>query len=237
MRARIVERRRVAEGTLAFRLETEGERGDFAPGQVCEVKLVDPPFPDDMDDARIFSIASAPREPGLLFATRLTGSAYKRSLAEGPEGMEVEIDGPYGSFALHDDASRPAVFLAGGIGITPFRSMVADLAGRKSPLRATLVYSNRTASSTAFLDDFEVWEREDPRFRLIATISDPKPGEPWRRETGRVDRAFLEKRFPAGDRAIWYIVGPGGFVGAMETLLREKGVDPADVRVETFAGY
>jgi ferredoxin-NADP reductase len=237
MKAKLVERREVADRTLAFRIAPEAGAVAFEPGQVCELTLIDPTFPDDLGNARIFSIASSPLEQGFLFATRLTGSAFKRSLAEGPMGMEMEVDGPYGAFTLHADAARPAVFLAGGIGITPFRSMVADMVGRKSERRVTLVYSNRTASSVAFLDDLERWEREGPHFRLVATLTSPKAGEPWRHETGRVDRAFLERLLPGSESAVWYAVGPGAFVGAMEALLREVGIPPDSVRTETFAGY
>jgi ferredoxin-NADP reductase len=237
MKAKLVERKEVADRTLAFRIAPEAGPVTFEPGQVCELTLIDPLFPDDLGNARIFSVASSPLEPGLLFATRLTGSAFKRSLAEGPMGMEMEVDGPYGEFTLHADAARPAIFLAGGIGITPFRSMVADSVSHRSGRRVTLVYSNRTASSVAFLDDLERWEREGPSFRLVATLTSPKAGEPWRHETGRVDRAFLERLLPERQAAIWYVVGPDAFVGAMDALLRETGVPPESVRTETFAGY
>jgi ferredoxin-NADP reductase len=152
-------------------------------------------------------------------------------------GLEMEVDGPYGAFTLHPEAARPAVFLAGGIGITPFRSMVADIVGRKSGRRVTLVYSNRTASSAAFLDDLERWEREGPSFRLIATLTSPKAGEPWRRETGRVDLDFLKRILPGSESAVWYAVGPNAFVDAMEPLLREAGIPADSVRTEMFAGY
>jgi len=237
MRAKLVERKEVADRTLAFRIEPEAGPVAFEPGQVCDLKLIDPPFPDEMGDSRILSIASSPLERGLLFATRLTGSAFKRSLAEGPLGLHMEVDGPYGEFTLHADVERPAVFLAGGIGITPFRGMVADIVGRKSDRQVTLVYSNRTASSVAFLDDFERWEGEDKRFRLVATLTSPKADAAWRRETGRIDRAFLERILPGNEKAIWYVVGPDAFVGAMDGLLRETGIPPDSVRTETFAGY
>lgn len=237
MRAKLVERKEVADRTLAFRIAPETGAVAFEPGQVCELTLIDPLFPDDIGNSRIFSIASSPLEGQYLFATRLTGSAFKRSLAEGPLGLEMEVEGPYGDFTLHADASRPAILLAGGIGITPFRGMVADIVGRKSERRVTLVYSNRTASSVAFLDDFERWERERQHFRLVATLTSPKAGEPWRRETGRIDRGFLERHLPGSEAAVWYAVGPDAFVGAMEALLREAGVPPDSVRTETFSGY
>jgi ferredoxin-NADP reductase len=80
-------------------------------------------------ESRTFSIASAPHEPHLTVATRMRDSAFKRTLREAAPGLKVEIDGPAGMMVLHDDAARPAVFLAGGIGITPFLSMARDAAG------------------------------------------------------------------------------------------------------------
>jgi ferredoxin-NADP reductase len=237
MKAKLVARKEVADGTLGFVLEPAGKFPAFVPGQFCDLTLPAPPFSDDKGDIRTLSIASSPREGRLLFATRLTGSAFKRSLAEGPLGLEVEVEGPFGSFALHDDPARPAVLLAGGIGITPYRSMIADAAERADPRRITLIYSNRRASSVAFLEDFERWEREAPGFRLVATLTDPEAGKPWPRETGRVDREFLKRFLPGNEEAVWYAVGPDGFIGGMEMVLPEIGIPPERIRVETFAGY
>jgi ferredoxin-NADP reductase len=237
MKAKLVDRREVAERTLTFALEPEGGRLEFQAGQCCDVGLLGPPHTDDAGDIRTLSIASSPLAPRLLFATRLTGSAYKRSLAEIPIGTDVEIEGPFGSFTLHPDRERPAVFLAGGIGITPFRGMIEDLVARKDRRPVTLVYSNRDAAGTAFLDDFERWEGTQPGFRLVATLTQPAPGAPWARETGRVDAGFLRKLLPGNETALWYAVGPGGFVTAMEENLASVGVEGERFQTEVFAGY
>lgn len=113
----------VARDTSAFRLQ-KPEGFSFRAGQAVYVTLPGQKETDSKGGIRTFSIASAPQEPDLVIATRMTDTAFKRCLAELPAGSPVAIEGPYGDLTLDGD-TRPAVFLAGGIGITPF-----DLFGR-----------------------------------------------------------------------------------------------------------
>lgn len=158
------------------------------------------------------------------------------SLEEAAPGTEVDLDGPYGSLTLHRNVAKPAVLMAGGIGITPFRSIVKDATERRLPHKVTLFYSNRTAGSTAFIGDLERWQSENPNFRLVATITEPD-SQPWRHETGMIDAAFLRPRVtdPAG--VIYYVAGPPAFVAGMRTALDGIGADPDNIRTEEFAGY
>src|SRR5436305_11250499 len=112
----------VAQGTMAFYL-ARPDGFEFRAGQSLDLTLVDPPETDGEGDTRTFSIASPPFEPELMIATRMRDTAFKRVLARGAE-TALRIDGPAGSFTLHENAQRPAVFLAGGIGITPFLSII-----------------------------------------------------------------------------------------------------------------
>ncbi len=226
----------IALRTLAFEIEP-AEPLTFRSGQTCDVIIPHPAYTDELGNTRTFSIASAPEVSPLTFATRLTESAFKRTLAEAPIGTPLDLDGPYGSFTLHHNAARPAVFLAGGIGITPFRSMVADATRRKLPHRITLLFSNTSASSAPFLDDLQVWARDNPNFTLVPTITDPVSGEPWTFETGRIDAAFMKARVPDPASAIFYIAGPAGFVAAMARTAEEIGADPDSVKSEEFPGY
>lgn len=236
MQARLISVDHVADGAAGFWFEL-GAPFAFQPGQTCDVTLPAATYHDDKGNARTFSIASSPADlPRLLVATRLTGSAFKRSLEEAAPGTEVDIDGPYGSLTLHRNAAKPAVLMAGGIGITPFRSIVKDAAERKLPHQVTLFYSNRTAGSAAFVGELERWQAENPNFRLVATITEPD-GQPWKHETGMIDAAFLRPRVtdPAG--AIYYVAGPPAFVTGMRAALDGIGADPDNIRTEEFAGY
>ncbi len=236
MNARLVGRRMIAPRTLAVDVEP-ADAFAFKAGQTCEVMIPNPAYTDDLGNARTFSIASAPGVMPLVFATRLTGSAFKRTLADLPLGSPLEVDGPFGSFTLHHNAARPAVLLAGGIGITPFRSIVADATARRLPHRITLLFSNRCASAAPFLDDLLAFARENPNFTLAATITQPVAGEPWTFETGRVDAAFLRRQVPDPSAAVFYIAGPGRFVTAMAALSEEIGADPDSIKSEEFPGY
>ncbi len=237
MKTRLAGKREVAEKTLAITLEPIGERLEFQAGQACDLILPNPAYQDDRGNRRTFTVASSPGDDRLLFAMRLTGSALKRSLSEAPPGTEIEIEGPFGVLTLHEDPARPAVFLAGGIGITPFRSIIKDVTEKKISRRMTLVYSSRSASGMAFLEELESWERENPNFRLIATLTQPEPGEPWSHHRGRMDLEFLKKHLGRLEEAVYYIVGPVGFVSALQAALPQVGVDPKDIVAEEFWGY
>ncbi len=238
MKARLVETRPVADRTAAFIFEIAGVPFEFKAGQTCDVTLPAPKYEDAEGTTRTFSISSSPADlPRLMFATRLTGSAFKRSLVEAAAGTEVEIDGPFGSFTLHQNAKRPAVFLAGGIGITPFHGVIKDAVERKLPHRLTLFYSNRNAASTAFLAEFEGWAKATANFQFVPTLTDPLPGEAWKYATGFIDAKFLSSRVTDVAEAIFYIAGPARFVKAMQEILPAVGADPDNIRAEEFAGY
>jgi len=236
MNARLVGHRMVALRTLAFEVDPV-ERFEFKAGQTCDMVIPNPAYTDDRGNTRTFSIASVPGVAPLLFATRLTDSAFKRTLAEAPLGSPLELDGPFGSFTLHHNAARPAILFAGGIGITPFRSMVADATRRKLPHRITLLFSNTSASSAPFLEDLEQWARENSNFRLAPTITAGLPGEPWSFETGRIDAAFVKAHVDDPAAAVFYIAGPAGFVQAMQRVATEIGADPDSIKSEEFPGY
>ena len=128
--SKLLNRVEVAEGTMAFQFE-KPPGFDFKPGQSADLTLLNPSETDSEANVRTFSIASAPFEDQLMFATRMRDTAFKRSLKKMPLGTAVKMDAAIGSFTLHKNSAKPAVFLAGGIGITPFSSI--RTAGRPRP--------------------------------------------------------------------------------------------------------
>ena len=110
-------------------------------------------------------------------------TAFKRVLKTMSPGTEVKIEGPFGNLTLHNNLARTAVLLAGGIGITPFRSMVFHAAKEKLAHRIVLFYSNRRPEDAPFLDELQALEHENPNYKLIATMTRMKnSGKHWRGE-------------------------------------------------------
>ncbi len=225
----------VAEGTLAFRF-SRPDGFAFEAGQAIRLELIEPPA-DAGQSGRSLSLVSAPFERELMVATRMRDSAFKRALKALPEGASMRIDGPFGDLTL-DDAGRPAAFIAGGIGITPFMSMLRQAAHDRSPRRLFLAYSNRRPEDSAFLDELQELERRNERFRLMATMTDMgKSARDWSGETGLVDAELLKRL--VGDLAapIYYVVGPPAMVEAMQRTLSGAGIAEDRIRTEEFYGY
>jgi ferredoxin-NADP reductase len=167
--------------------------------------------------------------------TRIRDSAFKRSLVELPVGAEVEVESPKGTFVLPQDASQPLVFVAGGIGITPFRSMLRYIQDGQLSYRVTLIYSNRDRGSTAFLDELEEIERTNPNIRLIVTMTDD---DNWSGESRRVDAEFFREYLGDGlDEARYMVAGPPGLAEAATEELKKAGVDEERVSTDSFSGY
>lgn len=173
-----------------------------------------------------------------MVATRMRDTAFKRVLGAMPVGGELNLGGPFGNLALHDDAAQPAVFLTGGIGITPFRSIILQASSDKLANKLFLFYSNRRAEDAAFLKELEENEAVNPNFKLIAALTDPEgSGQQWSGETGHINLDMLARYLDDLTAPIYYVAGPPRMVDAMKNLLVDAGVNGDNVRSEGFAGY
>ncbi len=226
------DRKDVAEGTMAFWFDTEGF--SFTAGQYAVFTLNNPPETDEKGNTRTFSIASSPHiKNSIMIATRIRGSAFKNSLKKISIGTKVESIGPIGSFVLHKDNSIPAVFLAGGIGITPFRSIIEWATFTRLKHKIYLFYSNRNQQSAAFLDELSSWSKSNPFFKFIPTMTEQE----WNGETGRISPEMIKKHVQEIDESIFYLAGPGLMVSAMRKILEELAISEDRIRSEEFAGY
>lgn len=230
-------RKNVAERTMAFQFE-KPEGWAFKAGQFVDITLIDPPETDAEGNTRGFSIASAPEEDFLMLATRMRDTACKRSLKALPLGTKVKIEGPFGNLVLHNNAKRPAVMLAGGIGITPFRSILVQAARKKLPHRIFLLFSNRRPEDAPFLDELLELQKENPNFKMIPTMTQMQQSkQKWSGETGYIRTDFIKKHLAGVENAIYYIAGPAAMVNGLHAALNSSGVDDDDIRIEEFAGY
>jgi ferredoxin-NADP reductase len=236
VRALIKEKQEVAKGTLLVTFDLLGEEMDFTPGQYFHVTLPNLGYEDDKGLRRHITVVTSPNEKGVLgFATRMRDSAFKRTLRELPVGSEVDVEPPKGSFALPEDPSQPLVFVAGGIGITVFRSMLRYIHEEQLPYHMTLIYSNRDRESTAFLDELRELEQALPDFRLVLTMTQD-PG--WEEETRKVDAEFVQDYL--GDdlnQFTFMVAGPPAMAEGVQAALQEAGARDENVIVEHYSGY
>jgi ferredoxin-NADP reductase len=236
-KVKIKSRREIASGTMAFHFE-KPDGFTFKAGQFADFTLTDPSETDAEGNTRGFSIASAPYEPDLMVATRMRDTAFKRVLKTIPLGTELTLDAPYGSLTLHSDASIPAVFLSGGIGITPVRSIILQAAHDRLAHKIVLIDSNRRPEDTAFLDDLLQAEQANPNFTFTGTMTNMDDSrQSWTGATGLVTRALLLKAVGDLSLPIFYITGPQAMVSAMRQILDDAGVADHRIRTEEFTGY
>lgn len=236
MRATIKEKREVAKGTLYVSFDLQGAEVDFRPGQYFWVELLDPPYDDERGARRHISVATSPNERGVLaLCTRLRDSAFKRSLVELPVGAPVEVEQPKGDFQLPEETDRPYVFVAGGIGITVFRSMLRYLTEEKLPHRVTLIYSNRDRESTPFLEELLELERENPNLKVVPTMTDDHA---WDGEHRRIEEQFFRDHVDGDlDASTYLVAGPPAMVEAMVETLKNAGVAEEHILPDRFSGY
>ena len=143
-----------------------------------------------------------------------------------------------GEFTLPKDVREKLVFIAGGIGITPFRSMLQQATRTSSGHRLFLLYSNRHPEDAAFLAELQELAKLNSNFTLAATMTDLERSKvPWAGAKGFINKEMLVN--VVGDLAgpIYYTAGPPAMVAAMRQTLSEAGVDEDDIRSEDFSGY
>ena len=234
---RLSQRTDVAAGTMAFHFE-KPSGFEFRAGQATDMTLLNPPETDSEGNVRTFSIASAPFENELMITTRMRDSAFKRWLKKMPLGTEVKMDAAMGSLTLHKNVAKPAVFLAGGIGITPFLSMVRQAGHERLGHKLHLFYSNRRPEDAPFLENLQELEQTNPNYKFVGTMTEMEHSrQTWNGETGWIDQAMLSRHLKSLQGPIYYIAGPPAMVAGMRGMLVGANVDEDDIRTEEFAGY
>lgn len=238
---RLTDRIEVAQGTLEFRFEKPAGFS-FKAGQFVELALIDPPETDAEGNARALSIACSPDDPFLAFATRMRDTAFKRTMRTVPIGTHIGFEGPFGDLTLHNNTSRPAVLLAGGIGITPFRSIIRWASHKGLAHRIILFYSNRRPEDAAFLDELTRLGSQSGNFTFVPTMSHLDKTDDWTGATGPIDFDLIKSHLPPPgvdgfSSPLFYIAGPPAMVEAMRAVLNAGGIDDDDIRAEDFGGY
>lgn len=232
MKAKLIDRKEIAEGTLYTKFSVDEEL-DFKAGQFFRLTLLNPPYTDDRDSSRFFGFVNSPSQNKIVETiTRLGPSAFKRSLSEMSTDSEVEIDGIAGEMTLPKDLETPWIIVTGGIGIVPYLSMLRTVKEKALPHQITLIYSNTKKSWAIFLDELEKYAEENSNFTFISTMTqDPD----WQGEKRRIDGAFLREKVDDPENSIFYISGTPRFVPDMVRAVKNLGVEK--VKFEIFTGY
>jgi len=233
--ASIASRREVAEGTLEATFDLGGRSLEYEPGQYVVVELIDAPYQDKRRNRRHFSILNPPsREGVVMIATRLRDTGFKRSLAEMEPGAQARIGPVNGTFTLPRDTSRPIVFIAGGIGITPFYCMLNHVHDKALQHTITLLYANPRREITAYFDDLRKLADDMANFRLVMTMDhDPD----WPGETRMINADFVRDYIDDPRACLFMVAGPPGIDTAMRSALAELGVADENIITERFTGY
>src|SRR2546425_8443296 len=228
-RTRVVASRSLTPTTRAIEVE-KPQAFTFRPTQFTFLQLTT----EDGRDARPMSLATSPTRLHLEYAVRLSDSAYKRAFAALQPGDEVRVFGPIGDFVLHE--TRPAVLVAGGVGITPLKGMAEYAADKALPIPLRLVYSNRTEDEIVYRRELEALETLNPHFRMLNTLT-RATDHGWKGATGRIDSKLLQEAARDLADPIYYVSGTPNMVVGMLRLLRGLDVPDSNIEVEAFRGY
>jgi ferredoxin-NADP reductase len=231
---KLLDRKTVATNTIALIFE-KPEGFTYKAGQYGGFTLINPVETDDRGATRRFSYSSAPDDDHIMVVTRVQQSAYKRNLQQQPLGSTIKMAGPTGNFILHEDPATPAVFIAGGIGLAPFYSIIRDTLKHQPDRALTLFYGNQTLADSAFMGELQELAQQHPSFQLVAALANPHAE--WTGEKGFITDEVLVKNVADMDGSIFYVCGSPGMVSAMQNVLKELQISHDRVKVEDFPGY
>jgi glycine betaine catabolism B len=231
MKVKLVKKIDEAKDTKSFIFQPE-KAILFSPGQYLYYTLPKLNYPDAKGATRHFTIASSPTEDGLMLTTKIRAeSGYKKTLDELPMGSFVEIQEPNGTFFFDEGETEPHVFLAGGVGITPFRSMIKYVVDKKIKTPIYLIYSN-SDESTTFKKELDEITKSNPNIKVHYVVSSIE---------GHLDQTKIDSIIGSWNlkniKFTWWICGPPPFTSAMEDILSKMKVPGGQIRSEKFTGY
>jgi ferredoxin-NADP reductase len=225
MKLKLVESRQETKDVKSFIFEPQ-EPLSWEAGQFLYYTLPHP-HEDDRKDKRWFTNSAAPSEKHVMITTRLTsdhGSSFKKALNALQIGDEVEADAPEGDFTVENTALN-YIFIAGGIGITPYHSILAEADSKGQKLKVHLLYANRS-EDIPFRQELDSFARKNPELK-IDYIIDPQ----------KIDKEKLKAALGNTENPIVYVSGPEPMVEALNNDLQELGVKEDHLKTDYFPNY
>ena len=233
---KLKERIRIAPDIYDF-VFAHGRNFAFAPGQYMEWTLGHP-SPDARGNRRFFTLASAPTEKTLRLGVKFyqESSTFKKAMLKMNVGDEIVASQLAGDFILPENPLQKCVFIAGGVGVTPFRSMIKYMLDTHRPRPITLFYANKTVGDILYKDVFDRAHHE-LGIQTIYTVTDPTnlPSS-WTGVTGRITPQLIMSKLPDYRRCIFYISGPKGMVDSFKETLLQMRVRSSNIRTDFFSG-
>lgn len=225
MNVKILQRKTIYKDVLYIEFSLLGQAIDYKAGQFFSLTLLNPPFTDQRGNSRFFGFVNSPTDTEkVAMVTRLGVSAFKKSLLAIPVGSEVKIGSVDGHTVLPDDIKQKIVLIAGGIGIAPFMSILRFVKEKNLPYQINLIYVNKDRESAIFLDEIELYAKENQLFKFFPVFSETKSISP--------DLIGEEP-----NAKIYFITGEQSFVIPTFKLLNELGVEAKNISMEIFTGY
>lgn len=207
----------------------DNEKLKFKPGQYVSLALYNKRGGTGL--RHHFSIASSPGDKNIRLGIKIFGN-FTQELARKKEGDEIALYGPFGDFVFDERKMKDVVFIAGGIGVTPFMSAFRYAIDKKLSNKMTLLYSNRTADETIFLEEIKDMARQNPNFKPYFTVTNEIAPRGF--EHGMICQATMQKFIANFSRKYFFICGPAPFMEAMADCLRSCGVPENRIRREFF---
>ena len=197
----------------------------WKPGQYLHYSL-EHKEPDSRGKERYFTIASSPFEGRVMLTTRFAhkSSTFKKALKKLAVGASIEADGPEGDFVV-EDAQKQYLFIAGGIGVTPYRAILLGLDHKKLPINVQLLYANRDENFVYRLE-LEALAKKHPEFKIRYFVK-PK----------RIDERAIREAVGDLKKSIFYVSGPSPMVEAFDKMLKGMKVPKGRIKTDYFPGY
>lgn len=222
---KLVSCKSVAESTYEAVFEYDQNLFSFNAGQYIKIIIPKLEFEDKRGNSRDFSIASSPNIKGSFsIVFRNTGSGFKRTLIEAKKGFTVEITGPQGIFSLEQMEGKSAVFIAGGIGITPFLSIIRFATEQKPPLKIILLYANSNKESAICLPELKKLEKENPNFKMVILFT-------------HITKEVIKQQIEDITDKYFYLAGPPEMTASAAKELSILGIEDKKISIEEFSGY
>lgn len=234
---KLVKKEKITPNTIDFIFKA-GRHVSFKPGQYMEWTLPHK-NPDLRGNRRYFTLASSPTEDSIRLGIKFysKGSSFKKAMLSLDEHTSLAAGQLGGDFTMPKDQSKKLVFIAGGIGITPFRSMAKYMLDTNQKRKITLIYSVTNVDDFAYMDIFSKAE-EQKILKLVRTITGAKVAPSnWHGQTGAVNARMITNQVPDYRDRLFYISGSHSFVSSVQDTLSNIGVPRHQIKTDFFPGY